>query len=126
MGKGKRDKESQMTKEKLNQLLEKHGTLEWNGKCHDCGDPVNIQAIIEGENHINISGGAVYEVDQLVGNKLYLKCDVCFKKNATLRNYQENLVYSRVVGYLQPVANWNPGKQEEFKDRKMFDKSAIG
>ncbi|KKM71293.1 hypothetical protein LCGC14_1432060 [marine sediment metagenome] len=115
-----------MTKEKLHELLGRHGSLEWNGKCHDCGDPVNIQAIIEGENHINISGGAVYEVDQLVGNKLYLKCDVCFKKNATLRNYQENLVYSRVVGYLQPVANWNPGKQEEFKDRKMFDKSAIG
>lgn len=29
-------------------------------------------------------------------------------------------VYSRVVGYLRPVGNWNEGKAEEFKDRKMF------
>lgn len=28
-------------------------------------------------------------------------------------------VYSRVVGYFRPVANWNPGKQQEFNDRKM-------
>ena len=25
-------------------------------------------------------------------------------------------VYSRVVGYLRPVQQWNPGKQEEWKD----------
>ncbi|MBD3247057.1 hypothetical protein GF378_00360 [Candidatus Pacearchaeota archaeon] len=29
-------------------------------------------------------------------------------------------VYSRVVGYLRPVRQWNVGKQEEFKDRKEF------
>jgi len=29
-------------------------------------------------------------------------------------------VYSRVVGYLRPVIQWNIGKQEEFKDRKTF------
>jgi len=29
-------------------------------------------------------------------------------------------VYSRVVGYLRPVRNWNEGKAEEFKDRKTF------
>lgn len=29
-------------------------------------------------------------------------------------------VYSRVVGYLRPVRQWNIGKQEEFKDRKTF------
>ncbi len=28
--------------------------------------------------------------------------------------------YSRIVGYLRPVQQWNEGKQEEFKDRKMF------
>jgi ribonucleoside-triphosphate reductase len=30
-------------------------------------------------------------------------------------------VYSRVVGYLRPVNQWNKGKQQEFKDRKMFN-----
>ncbi|MEG1880868.1 MAG: anaerobic ribonucleoside-triphosphate reductase [Oscillospiraceae bacterium] len=29
-------------------------------------------------------------------------------------------VYSRVCGYFRPVSNWNKGKQEEFKDRKVF------
>lgn len=30
-------------------------------------------------------------------------------------------VYSRVVGYLSPVGNWNKGKAAEWKDRKTFD-----
>jgi ribonucleoside-triphosphate reductase len=29
-------------------------------------------------------------------------------------------VYSRVVGYLRPVKQWNKGKQEEFDSRKVF------
>ncbi|HUV07731.1 MAG TPA: ribonucleoside triphosphate reductase, partial [Spirochaetia bacterium] len=31
-------------------------------------------------------------------------------------------VWSRSVGYLRPVDQWNPGKQLEFEDRKTFDK----
>lgn len=30
-------------------------------------------------------------------------------------------VYSRVVGYFRPIANWNDGKKAEFKDRKVYD-----
>lgn len=33
---------------------------------------------------------------------------------------QECVVYSRVVGYLAPVKNWNKGKKSEFADRKTF------
>ncbi len=29
-------------------------------------------------------------------------------------------VYSRSVGYLRPVSQWNKGKEEEFKERKTF------
>ncbi len=29
-------------------------------------------------------------------------------------------IYSRVVGYLRPVSQWNPGKKEEFSERKAF------
>jgi len=29
-------------------------------------------------------------------------------------------VYSRVVGYLRPVSQWNKGKKAEYKDRKTF------
>ena len=30
-------------------------------------------------------------------------------------------VYSRVVGYLSPVSEWNEGKKEEFKQRKTYN-----
>lgn len=39
------------------------------------------------------------------------KCPVCNKSTE---------VYSRVVGYLRPVTDWNKGKQEEFKQRQVF------
>jgi len=29
-------------------------------------------------------------------------------------------VYSRVVGYFRPIADWNEGKKKEFKFRKPF------
>jgi anaerobic ribonucleoside-triphosphate reductase len=29
-------------------------------------------------------------------------------------------VYSRIVGYLRPVQNWNDGKRQEFKDRQTY------
>jgi ribonucleoside-triphosphate reductase len=31
------------------------------------------------------------------------------------------LVYSRIVGYFQPTTQWNPGKLEEFHERKTFE-----
>ena len=36
-------------------------------------------------------------------------------------------VYSRVVGYFRPVNQWNKGKKEEFKERKVYeiDRGAI-
>ena len=34
---------------------------------------------------------------------------------------QETEIYSRVVGYLRPVKQWNNGKQAEYKQRKAFD-----
>jgi len=34
-------------------------------------------------------------------------------------------VYSRVVGYLRPVDQWNDGKQAEFNVRRGFDKSVV-
>jgi ribonucleoside-triphosphate reductase len=29
-------------------------------------------------------------------------------------------IYSRVVGMYQPIFRWNPGKGQEFKDRKTY------
>jgi anaerobic ribonucleoside-triphosphate reductase len=33
---------------------------------------------------------------------------------------QKTEIYSRVVGYLRPVSQWNNGKKQEFKKRKTF------
>ena len=40
------------------------------------------------------------------------KCSIC---------NEETEVYSRVVGYLRPVKQWNNGKQAEFNSRKTFN-----
>ena len=72
------------------------------------------------EDGIHINGGSVYEP---AANKFMIKCDACFKKDPVLRDYQDCEVYSRVVGYLRPVAQWNDAKQAEFKDRKLYDPS---
>jgi anaerobic ribonucleoside-triphosphate reductase len=29
-------------------------------------------------------------------------------------------VYSRIVGYLRPIQNWNKGKRQEFHDRRTY------
>jgi ribonucleoside-triphosphate reductase len=29
-------------------------------------------------------------------------------------------VYSRITGYYRPIQNWNPGKLQEFTDRKTY------
>ena len=34
-------------------------------------------------------------------------------------------VYSRITGYYRPVQNWNDGKTQEFKDRKVYDLTAL-
>jgi len=51
---------------------------------------------------------------KLLGKSPNLRCDVCGIK------YTQTEIYSRVVGYIRPITQWNDGKQEEFKDRKLF------
>ena len=34
---------------------------------------------------------------------------------------KETEVYSRITGYYRPVKNWNDGKAQEYKDRKVYD-----
>ena len=48
----------------------------------------------------------------------YLSGEHFFCPECTIKQPCE--VYSRVVGYLRPVKQWNEGKQEEFKDRKEY------
>ncbi|PIQ05162.1 MAG: ribonucleoside triphosphate reductase [Candidatus Nealsonbacteria bacterium CG18_big_fil_WC_8_21_14_2_50_37_10] len=48
----------------------------------------------------------------------YLEGEHFFCPKCTIKQPCE--VYSRIVGYLRPLAQWNVGKQTEFKDRKEF------
>ena len=42
----------------------------------------------------------------------YFECPDCGNKTE---------VYSRITGYYRPVQNWNDGKTQEYKDRKLYD-----
>jgi ribonucleoside-triphosphate reductase len=44
-------------------------------------------------------------------------CPTCHTEQKTT----ECEIYSRVVGYIRPVNQWNKGKQQEFRDRTTFD-----
>ena len=115
---------STMTAERLHDLFDENrekDLLTWSGPCHDCGEALVVTATPASDG-IHIVGGCVYEP---LENRFFMKCDVCFKKDAVLRNYQDCEVYSRVVGYLRPVAQWNDGKQSEYAQRRTFDSSLV-
>jgi hypothetical protein len=100
--------------EKLRTFL-KDGKAEFLGECADCSTKVRVH-VSEKAGELFISGGAVYDFHKV----LFFKCDECYEKNPVLENFNPCEVYSRVVGYLRPVAQWNPGKQAEFAQRKPF------
>ena len=113
---------AKMTVERLHELFDdnpEQELLSWQGTCHDCGSETKVTAIPKADG-IHVKGGSIYELER--GN-FFLKCDSCFQKDSTLRDFQPCEVYSRVVGYLRPVAQWNDAKQAEFRDREVFDKS---
>jgi len=73
--------------------------------CHDCG-----KSIESNEEYMPYK----------VGSEVYMKCKACHQADPILKNFQKAEVYSRVVGYIRPVQQWNKGKQAEFKDRTEF------
>lgn len=108
-----------MTKEQVKKLLSDNAGvdyLDFEGTCHDCTKPITVSIIRDdSEDGFYVDGGAIYQEDEI-----YLKCQQCYDADKTLRNFRECEIFSRVVGYLRPVKNWNPGKVAEFKARKMF------
>jgi hypothetical protein len=110
--------------EKLHDLFDNHpdkNAIGFEGKCHDCGCDVTVDVSLRQEGFL-IQGGAVYEPKP---EQYFTKCDACFQKNRQLTDFQQCEVYSRVVGYLRPVSQWNEGKQAEFSKRKVFDKTIM-
>ena len=71
--------------------------------------------------------GSLVDAEKLLVKKgsdgtpsIVIKCKECYDKNKNVIIPQVCEVYSRVVGYLRPVSQWNEAKQAEFKDRKVF------
>lgn len=53
-----------------------------------------------------------------MGNTIGCSCSL--PEEPKKKGRQKCEVYSRVVGYMRPIQQWNKGKQQEFKDRKNF------
>lgn len=84
--------------------------------CHDCKAEIKV----EGDE---IKNGVLLEYEE-DGKKLTVfKCNDCYKKNPSLANFRKCEVYSRIVGYLRPVQQWNAGKKTEFEARKEYKTS---
>ncbi|OGZ35423.1 MAG: hypothetical protein A2646_03650, partial [Candidatus Portnoybacteria bacterium RIFCSPHIGHO2_02_FULL_39_12] len=81
--------------------------------CHDCQKEIEIQGQA-------IKNGVLAVYKEGEENWQVFKCQSCFKKSPELRNYQNCEVYSRIVGYLRPVGQWNRGKRQEFGERKEY------
>ena len=82
--------------------------------CHDCGKEIKMVG-----DELKNGKILVYNDN---GNKItIIKCDECYKKNPGLSNFRDCEVYSRIVGYLRPVQQWNKGKQQEYKKRLVFN-----
>lgn len=107
-------------KEIIQKELNTHKEVAFEGYCHDCDTKVQVLCTANSKNEIVISGGAAYKPR----DRIFLKCDACFTKDKTLRNYEECEIYSRIVGYLRPVNQYNAGKKVEYKMRKEFRMNA--
>ncbi|MFH1820773.1 MAG: anaerobic ribonucleoside-triphosphate reductase [Candidatus Nealsonbacteria bacterium] len=84
-----------------------------NYKCHDCKTPIHIKGEV-------IENGVLLDYDLGTEKVRVFKCKACYDKNPSLANYQKCEVYSRIVGYLRPISQWNDGKKEEFMERKEY------
>lgn len=48
------------------------------------------------------------------------RCKMAAQKTEKKQERTKCEVYSRIVGYLRPVSQWNPGKEAEFYKRKTY------
>lgn len=87
--------------------------------CWDCKK--KITGIKIDEENKKVTGAKFYDT----GKEIFVKCLSCYSADPVLRNFQESLVFSRVVGYLAPVNQYNRGKVAEYSQRKVFRTSAL-
>lgn len=81
--------------------------------CHDCKKEIEF----EGNK---VKNGLLLSYKDGKEEIMIFKCNDCYKSNPALTNFRQCEVYSRIVGYLRPVQQWNEGKKKEFEKRKVF------
>jgi hypothetical protein len=101
----------------LRGLLGDDAAIGITGKCHDCKGTVDI-LVTRKDDDYEIDGAFPYKIAGI--EKPFFKCAPCYEIQPKLRDFQPCEVYSRIVGYLRPVKQWNKGKQQEFKERVLF------
>lgn len=74
-------------------------------QCHDC--------------HAAIEAGTCHAAYSTPAGEFH-KCEACHEADPVLRNFRKTEVYSRVVGYIRPVEQWNDGKRAEYADRMEY------
>lgn len=67
-------------------------------KCHDCQSPIK-------KGDVNVYHWKETDI---------YRCEDCAKKHFGTE------VYDRIVGYIRPISQWNPGKISERKDKKFY------
>ncbi len=84
-----------------------------NINCHDCKKEIEVNGdeLVNGKQLVYRDGEEEIKI---------CKCDECFEKDPSLRNYSKCEVYSRIVGYIRPVNQWNQGKQQEYNEREEY------
>ena len=81
--------------------------------CHDCHKTIKVM-------NGKIKNGLQLKYKEGDDEYMVFKCFDCYNKDKSLKNYKRAEVYSRIVGYLRPVQQWNPGKGQEFNERKPY------
>lgn len=112
-----------MTVKQLYSLHEKEQAkvLTFQGCCVDCNKTVVVTSTIT-EQGISVEGGAVCDIERNNNPETFVvKCADCYAKPEGKYFGRKCEVYSRVVGYLRPIKQWNKGKQAEWDHRVAYD-----
>lgn len=83
--------------------------------CWDCKK--KIKGIKIDEKNKKVTGAKFYDAGK---SGMFVKCLSCYKKDPVLRNFQDSECFTRVVGFLRPVQQFNVGKRAEYSHRKNF------
>ncbi len=97
----------------INKKVAMENLQKGEASCFDCGKVIKA-------NGEEMENGSLFAYEDGPKEIFVFKCDDCFAKSPDLSEYKECEVYSRIVGYLRPVKQWNEGKRQEYTERKEY------